>query len=175
MQVGGEHTFPSPASAVWALLTDPDTLSSCLPSCERLERRGGADAQAAESISPATVDSETYDVTLALGVASVKGRYQGQVRLSDKVLNQRYTLHFEGGGTPGFVRGEGTVELREEDARTVVLYRGEGHVGGTIAAVGQRVLAGVARMLIGQFFRCVELRLKESRLSKGLIDEAAVG
>jgi carbon monoxide dehydrogenase subunit G len=151
---------------VWDLLTDPAVLASCLPGCERFERRApaeaapaGAGAGAGPTESGAGTDQEVYDVTMAIGIAAVKGRYQGQVRVSDKVPHQRYVLSVEGGGRPGFVRGQGTIQLREEGGQTAVVYRGEAQVGGTIAAVGQRMLTAVARMLAGQFFGCLERQL----------------
>lgn len=193
MQLEGQHVFPASAGRVWDLLMDPAALSGCLPGRERFER---ADSPA-DGTSAATNASEAYDVTLRVGVANIRGTYQGKVRVGDKVPGERYNLSVDGSSAIGFVHGQATIELREEgtasltpasgtpsptplergpggeartpnpqpptpDAgvRTVVTYRGDAQVGGTIAAVGQRLLAGAARMLIGQFFRCMEQRLK---------------
>ncbi|MBI3080323.1 MAG: carbon monoxide dehydrogenase, partial [candidate division NC10 bacterium] len=65
----------------------------------------------------------------------------------------------EGTGTTGFVRGEAVVLLSEEPAGTALTIDADAHVGGLLASVGQRMLAGVGRMLLGEFVKRVEGRL----------------
>jgi carbon monoxide dehydrogenase subunit G len=57
------------------------------------------------------------------------------------------------------VKGEGRVTLTDEDGGTRVTIRGEAQVGGVVAAVGQRLLGAVARMLMEQFFSAFEAEL----------------
>jgi hypothetical protein len=45
-----------------------------------------------------------------------------------------------------------SVILSESPDGTELHYSGTANVGGTIAGVGQRVLSGVANIIIGQFF-----------------------
>ena len=59
----------------------------------------------------------------------------------------------------GFVRGEGTIDLEPDGDATRVKWTGDMQIGGLIAGVGQRMLGGVGKMLIGQFFKCLEQRL----------------
>jgi carbon monoxide dehydrogenase subunit G len=52
------------------------------------------------------------------------------------------------------------VDLQPEtDDRTRLAYRYEAQVGGKLAAVGQRMLGGVMRYLIAQFFHSLERRI----------------
>jgi carbon monoxide dehydrogenase subunit G len=70
-------------------------------------------------------------------------------------------MRVEGSGGPGFVRGEARIELRPAaGGGTVVQVYGEGQVGGTVAGVGQRMLSGVAKMLMKQMFDCVKARVE---------------
>jgi carbon monoxide dehydrogenase subunit G len=72
----------------------------------------------------------------------------------------------EGSGAAGFVRGEGKLALEQsEDGGTAVLVRGDAQIGGLIAGVGQRLLEGVAKQMMGQFFRCLQSELA-TRLAK---------
>jgi carbon monoxide dehydrogenase subunit G len=92
-----------------------------------------------------------------VGVAAVKGTYQGKVAISDKEPPHRYRMTVEGTGGPGFVRGEALIELAPADGgKTLVNVRGDGQVGGPVAGVGQRMLGGVAKMLMTQMFQCVK-------------------
>jgi carbon monoxide dehydrogenase subunit G len=47
----------------------------------------------------------------------------------------------------------------DQGQSTLVNVRGDGQVGGTVAGVGQRMLGGVAKMLMGQFFDCLKKQL----------------
>jgi carbon monoxide dehydrogenase subunit G len=52
----------------------------------------------------------------------------------------------------GFVKGEGLLKLWPAEGGTEVSYEGDAQVGGTIAAVGQRLIDGTAKMMIKRFF-----------------------
>lgn len=136
MRIEGSYDLQAPRDRVWQALLDPDQLSKAMPGCEKLE----------------AVGPDEYTATLKVGVAAVKGTFQGKVRLSDKEPPARYRMAVEGSGGPGFVRGEASMELSEIESGTRIAYTAEVQVGGLIAGVGQRMLGGVARMLVDQFF-----------------------
>jgi carbon monoxide dehydrogenase subunit G len=48
------------------------------------------------------------------------------------------------------------VDLAPDGAGTAVAYSFDVQVGGMIAAVGQRMLGGVGRMLAGDFFKAMQ-------------------
>jgi len=116
-----------------------------MPGCKKFEPTG----------------QDEFAVTLEMGVAGIKGTYNGKARIADKVEGESYKLIVEGSGTPGFVRGEGVLTLEPEDIGTVVVYTGDANAGGLIANVGQRMLGGVAKMVVGQFFDCMRSQLTE--------------
>lgn len=145
MQVEGQYTINAPVQRVWDHLMDPMGLQACIPGCERLVPMG----------------EDTYEATLKVGVAAVKGTYQGKVAISEKEPPHRYKMLVEGSGGPGFVRGEAVIELVPKDANaTIVKVKGDGQVGGTVAGVGQRMLGGIAKMLMNQMFDCVKKRIE---------------
>ena len=61
-------------------------------------------------------------------------------------------MAMEGSGSPGFVRGDAGMELSDIDGGTRVSYSADVQVGGLIASVGQRMLGGVSKLLLDQFF-----------------------
>ena len=107
-----------------------------------------------------TPDSSCIDDVVWVGVAAVKGTYQGKVSIADKEPPHRYRMLVEGSGGPGFVRGEARIELSASGEGTLVHVFGDGQVGGTVAGVGQRMLGGVAKMLMKQMFDCVKARVE---------------
>jgi carbon monoxide dehydrogenase subunit G len=135
--VEGQVAFAAGRETVWSVLQDPDALRQSIPGCEKLEREG----------------EDRYQATLKLGIAAVKGTYTAEVRLADKQAPESFRLVISGQGGPGFVNVDGVMQLREEGPGTRVDYRFDVQVGGLIAAVGQRMLGGIAKMLLGEFFK----------------------
>jgi len=136
MKIEGTSDVPAPRDRVWAALLDPKTLVNVIPGCETLE-----------AIGP-----DEYKAVMKIGVGPVKGTFEGKVRLFDQAAPNRYRMAVEGTGAPGFVRGEAAIELAEMEGGTHVTCSGDVQVGGLIASVGQRLLGGVSRMMLEQFF-----------------------
>jgi len=143
VKVSGTHLLNAPRDRVWQCLNDPAFLKECLPGCESMEATG----------------PDQYRVTLTVGIAAVKGKYAGSVTLSEKEPPQRFKMQVEGKGTGGFMQGTGLLELSEDPQGTKVTYQGDVQVGGPIASVGQRLLEGAAKMMVGQFFTAVNTQL----------------
>jgi len=80
--------------------------------------------------------------------------------VADPQPPHKYRLIIEGGGSPGFVKGEALIELSHQNQSTTVSCQGEGQVGGLIAGVGQRLISGIAKMMLGQFFKQIGKELK---------------
>jgi carbon monoxide dehydrogenase subunit G len=143
MKVEGVYTFAGPAEKVWDLLLDPESLRSCIPGVESLTETG----------------PDHWDAIMKVGVAAIKGTYKGKIAIVDKQAPQSYTLQVDGSGGPGFVKGTAKITLQTEGEGTRVMVDGDGQVGGMLAGVGQRMLPGVAKMLMNQFFECLIARL----------------
>ena len=144
MDIFGSYTFDVPADRVWDLLMDPAALSSCIPGCTRFEPDG----------------EDRYAVTLTVALAAITGTYNGTVNLTDKTLHTSYRLVMEGQGRAGFVKGSSVISLRPAGASTAVDVSGAVHTGGPIARVGQRLIGGVARMMLDRFFACLKAKLE---------------
>ena len=94
------------------------------------------------------------------GVASIKGTFDGEVRLSDQAAPHSFTLHASGAGAPGTVTAVARVSLSPGEAGgTLLRYDADATIGGVIGGVGQRMLAGVARKTAGEFFAAVDRTL----------------
>jgi carbon monoxide dehydrogenase subunit G len=136
MKIEGSADIPAPRDKVWAAFLDPSILAQALPGCEKLE----------------AVGANEYKATMKIGVAAIKGTFEGKVKLSDLEPPNRYRMAVEGSGGPGFVRGEAGMQMSDVDGGTKVSYDADVQVGGLIASVGQRMLSGVTKMMLDQFF-----------------------
>lgn len=140
MKLSGTATLHASPDKVWETLNDPAVLARVIPGCERLEEIG----------------ADAYRVTATVGVASIKGTYQGEVAMVDPDPPRSCTLKGSGGGIPGTMSGECRVRLEGRDGVTNVSYDAEGIVGGVIAGVGQRVLTAVGKKMAAQFFQAID-------------------
>ena len=102
------------------------------------------------------LEEHGYEATLSVGVGSIKGTYKVKITLTDLMPMRSYRLTVEGTGTPGFVRGDALITLEEQEGKTLVKVDGEAQIGGTIARVGQRLMASVNKMMIDRFFSCLQ-------------------
>ncbi|HEU4900620.1 MAG TPA: carbon monoxide dehydrogenase subunit G [Actinomycetota bacterium] len=141
MRIAGTATLHAPVEDVYAALQDPRVLVRTIPGCERLEQVG----------------EDAYAMTVTAGVASVRGTYAGDVRLTDHQAPNAFRLRANGSGTPGTVTADVTVTLSKGDnGTTVIAYDADTVVGGMIGGVGQRLLTTVAKRTAGEFFTAVE-------------------
>jgi len=141
MRIAGNATLHAPVEAVYAALRDPRVLVRTIPGCERLEQVG----------------EDAYSMTVTAGVASVRGSYAGDVRLTDQRAPHGFVLRASGSGAPGTVSADVAVDLAPgDDGTTMLSYDADAVVGGMIGGVGQRLLTGVARRTAGEFFAAVD-------------------
>ena len=137
MKVSGDAVLHADAETVWRTVTDPEVLVRTIPGCERLEVTG----------------PDAYAMTVSAGVASIKGTYDGTVALTDQIRPSSFVLRASGAGASGTIRTDVAVTLADGGNGTTSLrYAADADVGGMVGGVGQRVLAGVAKKMAGQFF-----------------------
>lgn len=139
MKISGAYTLAAAQERAFALLQDPQVLARAMPGCESLDRVG---------------DNE-YAMKMKMVLASMSGLFEGRVRISDSNPPSSFRLLVEGKGKIGFMKGEGLLTLTTVETPAVgchIQYEGDVQVGGTIAAVGQRLLDTTARLLIKRFF-----------------------
>ena len=140
MKVSSSYVFDAPAAKVWQVLTEPKSLSRCIPGCEGLDPIGG----------------DEYQAVLSVKIGPISARYNAKIAMRDQEPHQSYRLVVSGTGSGSFVNGEAKITLAEHDGKTTVSVEGDSQVGGTVARVGQRLMDGVARSMMDKFFTCLQ-------------------
>jgi uncharacterized protein len=136
VKISGSYTLPVPPERAYEVLQDPVELARAMPGCEGLEKIG----------------PDEYKMKMKLVLAALAGQFEGKVRITDQVPPTSFRLFVEGSGRIGFLKGEGLLKLSPQDGNTEVTYDGDAQVGGTMAAVGQRLIDGTSKMMIKKFF-----------------------
>jgi len=139
LDIGGEEHFEVGIEALWQALNDPAVLVKCIPGCKEMIPDG----------------EDRFKLVLNLKVASVGGSFEGEISLSDKVPPAQCKVAVSGEGSLGQGSGVAAFSLEAQPAGTLMRYSGEGEIGGLVAGVGQRILKGVSKYLIGQFFKAL--------------------
>lgn len=151
MRIAGNYTFDATREEVWSAINDPEVLARTIPGCQRLDQVG----------------ENEYESTLKVGLAAVRGTYDGKVKIDNIVAPESYAIHVDGKGSNGFLKGTGSIKLREDGAQTILDYGGEAQVGGTIASVGQRLLDGASKTLINQSLKALAQQIADRRTNGG--------
>ncbi|MBA4790461.1 MAG: carbon monoxide dehydrogenase subunit G [Pseudomonadota bacterium] len=137
LQMSGEYQLTAPRERVYEALNDEAVLKQCIPGCEEIER----------------LSDDTLRAVVVAKVGPVKARFKGKVTLSDLTPPERYRITGEGdGGIAGFAKGGALVTLTERDGGTHLLYEVEVQIGGKLAQLGQRLVAGTAKKNADEFF-----------------------
>ena len=146
MNFTGSTLVRAPQQQVWDVLLSPAALRACLPGCKRFEEVGPGE----------------YEATVTLGIAAVKGTYNGRMVIAERQEPDGYSLNVEGNGSNGTVRGAGSIRLVPTADGTTVQWTADAQIGGPIASVGQRLLGGVAKVVATDFFKRMERELSQS-------------
>lgn len=141
----GEEAFGYSVQDVWNALHDVNILTKAIPGCKWMTATG----------------NNTYKVALSLGVAAVRGDYEGKVKVTDDQPLVHYVIEGDGKGSPGFVKLRMDCWFERRGPGTLLKWQCDANVGGLIASVGGKVLAGVSKYMAQQFFRAFREELKK--------------
>jgi len=141
MKISGTAVLNAPVERVWEAFKDPAVLARTIPGCHVLHQVG----------------PDAYKMTVSVGVASIKGTYEGDVILTEQDPPGSFVLKVIGAGAPGTVGADVLFRLQESAiGGTDLSYEADAVVGGAIGGVGQRMLMGVAKKMASQFFAAVD-------------------
>ena len=150
LDIGGEEKFEGGIDTLWSALNNPEVLKKCIPGCKDMIPQGG----------------DQFKLILNLKVASVGGSFEGEIALKDKEPPKRCNISVAGSGSLGHGSGAATFALSAQNDIIVMTYSGEGEIGGLVAGVGQRILRGVSKHLIKQFFVGLRREIVAVQVSK---------
>lgn len=140
MEIKGEYRLTSDRDRVWSALNDRAVLEQCIPGCELLEQTG----------------EHEFQGRIAAAVGPVRAKFDTRMRLENLNPPESYTISGESkAGAAGFGRGSADVVLAPAEEGTVLTYTAEFKVGGRLAQVGSRLVAGATKKIADQFFSCL--------------------
>lgn len=146
MNLNGTFAFPGPREVVWDILQDPVVLATALPGTERLALTSPDRFEGVMKVSVGPMTAAKFDVV---------------VTLKDKVPPHTFAMQIDGRGGVGFTRGTANVRLEDAPGGTTLMeYASDIQIGGKIAALGQRLLDSVSKMMMRQALEALEREVR---------------
>lgn len=153
MQIEQQCVINVPPRQVWAFLTDPYQVVSCLPGASITEK----------------LDDRTYAGTMTVKIGPVTASYKGKICF-EHLDPETYTAEITGRGQEG--RGKGSAEMRME-SRLQALQGGGAEVTvlaevnliGPLAQFGRGVIQDVSDQLFRQFTASMKQQLEAAKPS----------
>jgi carbon monoxide dehydrogenase subunit G len=150
MAIRIEKTFQvkEPIDEVWALLSDPRLVATCVPGARITEQ----------------IDEKTYKGTIGIKVGPSATDYKGELEVI-RLDSENHELEILGKGQD--VKGRGSASMKMagrarslENGGTEVTSVSEINVVGILAQMGARVINEVSNIIFAQFIKNFQARLE---------------
>ena len=148
MLMEGKFTLKAPIQKIWDTLLEPETLLSCIPGAEKIER----------------LDEKTYDcvVKQKVGPISVKFKFKSIITKMDSPTHIEIEGEGEDIAKAGHFVQKSSVDLREISPSEVeVSYRSDVNIVGKLAMFGERIMRAKAKKVEEEFTLALQERLKK--------------
>jgi hypothetical protein len=147
MLMEGKVILKAPIRKIWDTLLEPETLLSCIPGAEKIER----------------IDEKTYDcvVKQKVGPISVKFKFKSIITKMESPTHIEVEGEGEDIAKVGHFVQKSVVSLREISPSEVELsYRTDATIVGKLAMFGDRMIRAKAKKVEEEFTEALQERLK---------------
>jgi len=148
MLMEGRFTLKAPIQKVWEELLEPETLLSCIPGAEKIER----------------IDEKTYDcvVKQKVGPISVKFKFKSIITKMESPTHIEIEGEGEDIAKAGHFVQKSFVDLREISPSEVeISYKTDVNIVGKLAMFGDRIMKAKAKKVEEEFTVALQERLKK--------------
>ncbi len=137
LQFAGAPEVAAPLATVWACLLDPQFVAGSTPGVESVE----------------VVDATHSRLRCSIGFGAFRVQFALDVKLEDAREPSHARMRATGSASGSTVDVASAIDLEPIDARRTRLgWRAECEFGGTLAALGPRLVEGAARVFTERFW-----------------------
>lgn len=147
MIIEGKFTLNAPIQRLWDTLLAPETLRSCIPGAEKIDR----------------IDEKTYDCVVKQKVGPISVRFKFKTMLTEMDPPNHVEMEGEGEdiGKAGRFTQKTTIDLTEKQSGEVeISYKCNANIVGKLAMFGDRILKAKAKKLEAEFTTALREKLK---------------
>ena len=149
VQIENKVQVSEPIQKVWAFLSDPRKVATCVPGAKITEQ----------------VDEKTYNGTISVKVGPTVSEYSGELQIL-RIDPENHEIELLGKGRD--VRGRGSASMKMTGKLRVVdggitemTSVSEVNLIGIVAQMGARVITEVSNVMFGQFTKNLQARLQQ--------------
>ena len=138
MKIEEEFEVAAPLARVWPVLADIPRVASCIPGAKITEK----------------IDDRTYRATMTMKVGPAEVTYRATIVVDElDAEKHRAAMSIKGDDVKGRggVRASVVAEASERDGTTHVRTSSDAQISGFLAAIGSRLIEGVAKKTVAQF------------------------
>jgi carbon monoxide dehydrogenase subunit G len=149
MIIEGKFAINAPIQLLWDTLLNPETLRSCIPGAEKIDR----------------VDEKTYDCVVKQKVGPISVRFKFKNILSKIEPPNHVEMEGEGEdiGKAGRFTQKTTIDLRAQNGDEVeIAYCCNANIVGKLAMFGDRILKAKAKKLEADFTAALKEKLESA-------------
>jgi uncharacterized protein len=144
LEYRGQERIPASKDTVWAFVTDPAKIASCMP----------------DLLSTKVIDARTFDAVVQVAVGPVRGKFTFHVKLDPQPERDHLGMQLTGGGFGSVVDLLAGADVRDNgDGTTTLDWQARAMLRGPLATVGGRVIDAQAKRVISTTFANVVSRL----------------
>jgi carbon monoxide dehydrogenase subunit G len=147
MIIEGSFTVKAPIQKLWDLLLEPETLGTCLPGAEKIEK----------------IDDVTYDAVVKQKVGPIKVKLVFKNKLTKVEAPTHLELEGEGEDVTklGHMKQKTTMDLKDVGGGNVeVSYKSDVSIVGKLAMFGDRIMKSKAKDVEKEFTKNLQEKLK---------------
>jgi carbon monoxide dehydrogenase subunit G len=149
MIIEGKFRVKAPIRLLWDTLLDAETLRSCIPGAEKIER----------------LDDKTYDCVIKQKVGPISVRFKFKNILSKIEPPNHVEMEGEGEdiGKAGRFTQRTSIDLKENEGGEVeIAYQCNANIVGKLAMFGDRILKTKAKKLEAEFTEALKEKLESA-------------
>jgi len=144
LEYSGREEIPTGLDTVWAFVTDPTKVATCVP----------------DVVESTVVDARTADAVVHVSVGPVRGKLKLRITLDPDAAAHHLNMKISGGGFGSVVDVTAGADISAASAVATALdWKATVTMRGPVATVGGRVIDAQAKRVITQTFENVRTRL----------------
>ena len=153
LEYSGREKIAAGLDAVWAFVTDPTSVASCIP----------------DAIESKLAGTNAADATVQFSVGPLRGRLTLRITLDPDAAKHHIRIQIAGGSFGSRVDVNAATGVTAVDAATTALdWNATVAIRGPVATVGGRgIIDGQAKRVISETFRNVTTRLASAPAEAG--------
>jgi carbon monoxide dehydrogenase subunit G len=145
MHFEGTVEIAAPRDKVWSFVTDPTQVGSCGPGVESIEE----------------IDATHFRAKAKVGIGFISARFNADGEMGIIAAPELAEVKIHGQAPGSAADAVASMHLSHGgEGITVMAWKADVNISGTLASVGARLIEGTANKLIAQTFACMKTKLE---------------